>query len=144
MHISPFQKKAAVAVLAIGVLSLVLGEFIARRKPAGAWRSYRFMPHDRSDVMHFTNGTVRWFTCDVSEEGTYYHSGDGTWVWDYYQTPGGAMIWGTPKRPLPPRTNTFLLRPHLFWLTVVDASRPTNIIRLPRALGPPRDEPSGE
>ena len=144
MRISRFQKRVVLAVLAVGALSLVIGEVIARRTPSGAWRSYRFMPHDRSDVMHFTNGTVRWFTCGVSEEGTYHRSADGTWVWDYFRTPGGAMIWGSPKRPLPPRTKTFILHPHLFWLTVIDASRPTNIVRLPRALGPPKEEHSDE
>jgi hypothetical protein len=143
MRISPFQKKVAVAVLAVGSLLLVAGELIARRTPSGAWRSYRFMPHDRSDVMHFTNGTVRWFTCGVSEEGAYYRSADGLWVWDYYRTPGGALIWGSNKRLLP-RTNGFLLRPHLFWLTVIDASQPTNILRLPRAPGLPKEEHSDD
>jgi hypothetical protein len=143
MRVSRFQKKVAVAVLAVGALLLVAGELIARRTPSGAWRSYRFMPHDRSDVIHFTNGTVRWFTCGVSEEGTYHRSADGGWIWDYYRTPGGALLWGSPKR-VPPRTNTFVLRPHLFWLTVVDAARPTNIYRLPRALRLPKEEHSEE
>jgi hypothetical protein len=138
MRISSFQRKVAVAMLAVGALVLVLGEVIARRTPSGAWRSYRFIPHDRSDVMHFTNGVVRWFTCGVSEEGTYHRLADNSWIWDYYQTPDGAMVWGKPKRPLPPRTNTFLLRPHLLWLTVIDSSRPTNIARLPRAFGTPK------
>jgi hypothetical protein len=142
MRVSRFQKRVGVAVLGVGALLLVVGELVAQRTPSGAWRSYRFVPHDPSDVMHFTNGTVRWFTCGVSEEGTYRRTADGTWVWDYYRTPGGAMICGSKR--VPPRTNTFLLRPHLFWLTVIDASRPTNIYRLPRALGPPKEEHSDE
>jgi hypothetical protein len=134
MRILPRQKKAVVAVFAVGALLLVTGEFIARRTPSGTWSSYRFMPHHPSDVMHFTNGTARWFTCGVSEVGTYHRVADGTWVWDCFRTPDGAMSRGKPTRPVPPRTNTFLLRPHLMWLTVIDASRPTNIVRLPRAF----------
>ena len=139
MRVSPFQRRIAAAGLAVGALFLVTAEFIARRTPSGAWSSYGFMPHDPSDVMHFTNGTVRWFTCGVSEEGTYHRLPSGDWVWDYSRTPGAALIWGGDKR-VPLRKNTFLLHPHLFWLTVIDASRPTDVYRLPRALGTPKED----
>ena len=134
MHPVLRRKNRVVFVLALAALLFVVGEWLARRTPAGAWSSYRFIPHAPSDVMHFTNGVVRWFTCGVTEEGTYRRTEDGTWVWDYFRTPDGAMIWGQPTRPIPSRTNTFLLRPHLLWLTVIDARQPTNLVRLPRAL----------
>jgi hypothetical protein len=142
MRVSQFQKKVTVAVIAFSALLLVVGELVARRTPAGAWSSYRFFPHAEDDVMHFTNGTVRWFTCVVSDEGMYHRLPNGDWVWDYYRKPGGALAWGQGR--IPPRTNTFLLRPHLFWLNVIDASRPTNICRLPRAFGLPKREPPDE
>lgn len=129
MRVTPRQKRIATAALAVGALILVAGEIAARRSPAGCFRSYRLLPHHPSDALHFTNGIVRWFACGATEEGTYHRSSEGNWTWDWRN-----------KRV----TNTFMLRPHLLWLTVVDPSEPTNTYRLPRALSVPEEDKAHE
>ena len=111
-------------MLAIGALLLIAGEGAARRTPAGCYRSYRLIPHHPTDVMHFTNDTVRYFACGTTDEGIYHRASDGTWIWDWRM-----------KR----YTNTFILHPHLLWLTCIDASQTTNVIRLPRAFLLPKE-----
>jgi hypothetical protein len=129
MRVTPRQKRIVLAALAVAALTLIAGELAARRTPAGVYRSYRLIPHHPTDAMHFTNGTVRLFTCGTTEEGTYSRAADGTWIWD----------WRTKRV-----TNTVILRPHLFWLTMIDASQPTNVFRLRRTLSVPTEEKAHE
>ena len=123
MRMTPWQKRMVAAVIAIATLSLIAGEVAARRTPAGCYRSYRLTLHDPTDALHLTNGAVRWFACGTTDEGTYHKTAEGTWMWD----------WPTKRY-----TNRVILRPHLFWLTCIDAARPTNVYRLRRAFTVPK------
>ncbi len=115
---------AGLAGLGLAVLALSV---VYSREPRGYFGSYKMLPHDSGDVLHFTNGVVSWESCCGQEFlGTYTRSPEGAWLW-HYSKKGGKKVY----------TNEFILRPSLLWLACTETKAPTNTWRFPRRLIPP-------
>jgi hypothetical protein len=103
-----------------GALLVVLS---LRSTPTGRYASYSILPHDSCDVFAFSGGNVTWQTCCGDDAyGTYRQMPGGAWVW--------SAVHGTKKRS----TNTFALRPGVFYMSFTDLQNPTNKFSLRRRL----------
>jgi hypothetical protein len=144
MHLSPRVKRIAAIVACLAIPALVAATVYCRRAPIGYFGSWKMIPHDRDDVLHFTTGVVSHETCCGQEQlGTYRQMADGSWVWE---TPARRRIratesfelMGVPQLKNPPFTNFSILKPGLLWLTVVSTNQPAKTYRLPRKFFTPK------
>lgn len=127
MRLSPQVKRVALASTCLVGLALIAAALLCSRAPIGYFGSYKMLPHDETDVLHFTNGVVSWETCCGDETvGTYKRLRGGSWIW--------VCVMGKKR----PATNEIILRPGLLSLTCIEVSSSTNVFRLPRRFFAPK------
>ena len=80
------------AAVIVGAYAIALASF--RSGPAGYFHSFPQFPHDRADVLDFSDGVVTLRTCcGDGSLGSFSQNAEGTWIWHCQATdrPQGAI-----------------------------------------------------